>query len=164
MTLLLLFPHSGSALGSAIVDKVARMLRVRLVEAGGNRVETFTTNTSPSRATVLAMIDDFAELVYVRTGDLDALTCVRAEGIRLGAATLIAQRVAIEIELSYAPEEIGETAAAAIAVRREEQTADLDALVAQAEQCRSEGDGDGGESHGRTDPAWRFPYSPVLRF
>lgn len=163
MTLLLLFPHSGSALGGAIVDKVARMLRVRLVEPGGNRVETFTTSTSPSRATVLAMIDDFAEIVYTRTGDLDALVCERAEGIRLAAATLIAQRVAIEIELSYAPEEIGETAAAAIAVRRDEQIADLDVLVTQADQCRSAGGG-GGESSGRDDPAWRFPVSTVLRF
>lgn len=164
MSLLLLFPHSGTALGSAIVDKVARMLRVRLVEAGGNRVDTFTTNTRPDRATVLAMVDDYAELIYMRTGNLETLVCDRADGIRLAAGTLIAQRVAIEIELSYAPEEIGETAAAAIAVRRDEQIADLDVLVAQVERCRSEGGGDGGESYGRNDPAWRFEWAPPLRF
>jgi hypothetical protein len=162
MTLLLLFPASGAAATGNIIARIERLLHVRLVEAGGLRVDHFSDDTNPTRTIVLGFINDFASLVYMRTGELDGLTCERAEAIRVAAEVLIAQRVAIEIEYAYWPEEVVESAAGSAQARSDRLDADLLQLVAMVEGCRAVGGG--GESTSRSDPAWLFPVQYRIRY
>lgn len=161
MTLLLLFGSQQGAAATTIIAKVERMLHARLVEPGGVRVDAFSARTNPTRDVVLGLINDFASLIYMRTGALDALTCERAPAIVLAAQVLIAQRVALEIELSYWPEEVAESAAASATERRTALETDLVALVDQSDRCRADSAADGGLSQSRSDPAWSYPVSTL---
>jgi hypothetical protein len=147
---------------------VARLLRARLVEFGAHPVRDFTAETEPTRADVADLIDMQAPLVLMRTGPVGdgELPCSNAAMLRQAVATVIAYRVAVDIELSYVPEEVQESAAAANDIRRAQNDADLAALEQAIERCRASADdgGTGGESESRSDPAWRFGYVRPLRF
>jgi hypothetical protein len=164
LTLLLLFPASGAAATGNIIARVERLLHARLVEAGGLRVDHFSDDTNPTRTVVLGFINDFASLVYMRTGELDGLTCTRADAIRVAAEVLIAQRVAIEIEWAYWPEEVVESAAGSAQARSDRLDADLLQLVTMVEGCRAADGDDGGGSTSRSDPAWLFPVQYRIRY
>lgn len=143
------------------VGDVASILRARTIENGGNPIDTFTDQTNPTAQQVQQTIILFAPLVLARLGRLDNLGCANSEDLRAAATSVAAQRVALEVEASYWPEEIGE--AASFDLRRQMLDADIEGLVAGLETCRSSSD-TGGESDSPTDPAWTFPgYSP-LRF
>lgn len=171
-----LYPDPG---GVAIVEPVldawipspslvARLLRARLVTFGATPVDDFTADTEPSRADVADLIDMQASLVLMRVGPLGdgELHCSDVAMIRSAVATVIAYRVAVDVELSFVPEEIQEFAAAANDLRRQQNDADLIALETAVERCRTSSDdgGDGGESESRADPAYRFPGYRPLRF
>lgn len=145
------------------VGEVAAILRARLVELGGKRVETFTDQTEPSAQQVAQLIDLYAPMVFSRLGDLTALSCANAASLRGAARALAAERVAIEVELSYRPEEVGESAAAAAAVRQTQLGTDLTDLRADVDLCRSQSD-DTGDSAGPNDPAWFFPSVEYLNW
>jgi hypothetical protein len=162
VTLLMLFPATTTTAAEDILARIERLLHARLVEAGGLRVDHFSTATNPTREVVLGFINDFASLVYMRTGELDGLTCERADAIRVAVEVLIAQRVAIEIEYAYWPEEVVESAAGSAQARSDRLDADLLQLVAMVEGCRAVGGG--GESTSRSDPAWLFPAQYRLNY
>jgi hypothetical protein len=142
---------------------VARILRARVVLLGGRHVEDFTAETDPTRAEIEALITMHAPLVLMRTGSL-ALTCTDAGMLQQAAATLIAERVAIEVELSYVPEEVQDNAAAANDLRRQQITDDIEALVTAVERCRTADGGSDGGSVSPNDPAWLYPVLIPLRF
>jgi hypothetical protein len=146
------------------VADIAAILRARAVELGGFRVETFTDRTVPSAQQVQQLIGLYTPMVFARLGRLDSLHCANAGDLRSAARALAGQRVALEVEASYWPEEIVD--AAAVDVRRTLLADDLAALVPALEACRASGDegGDGGDSTSRSDPAWRYPLPRLLRF
>jgi hypothetical protein len=146
------------------VGDIATILRVRAIQNGANPVETFTDQTNPTAQQVQQTIILFAPLVFARLGRLDDLGCANAEDLRAAATTVAAQRVALEVEASYWPEEIVD--AASVDARRAMLDADITGLVSGLESCRASVDdgGTGGESESRSDPAWRFAYSRPLRF
>lgn len=148
------------------VGDVAAILRARLVETGGGRVEAFTADTEPTAAEVSNLVAMFAPSVLGQLGDLGDLGCTNASDLRRWARTQIAQRVAIEVELSYRPDEVGVEAANATAERRSALDTDMTALVRAVELCREKAreGGDAGESVGRNDPAWAFPRLPYLNW
>jgi hypothetical protein len=147
---------------------VARILRARLIELGATPVDDFSASTEPTRTEVADLIDMHAPLVLMRTGPLGIgeLHCSDQDTLRSAVATIIAQRVAIEVEMSWRPEEVTESAAAANDVRRQQIDLDLEALVKAIDRCRASGDdgGTGGESESRMDPAWSFPSWRPMRF
>lgn len=146
------------------VGDIAAVLRARTVELGGFRVNAFTDQTSPTAQEVQQLIALHAPLMLARLGRLDDLHCANAEDLRAAATSVIAQRVALEVEASYWPEEIAD--AAAVDARRTMLADDLAALEPALTACRASGDegGDGGDSTSRSDPAWRFPPARLLRF
>jgi hypothetical protein len=146
------------------VGDIATILRVRAIENGASPVETFTDRTNPTAQAVQQSIIMFAPLVLARLGRLDDLGCANAEDLRAAATTVAAQRVALEVEASYWPEEIVDVAS--VDARRAMLDADITGLVSALEACRASVDdgGTGGESESRMDPAWRFGYSRPLRF
>jgi hypothetical protein len=146
------------------VADIAAILRARAVELGGFRVDTFTDRTVPSAQQVQQLIGLYTPMVFARLGRLDSLHCANAGDLRSAARALAGQRVALEVEASYWPEEIVD--AAAVDVRRTLLADDLAALVPALEACRASGDegGDGGDSTSRSDPAWRYPLPRLLRF
>lgn len=146
------------------VADVAIILRARLIENGGEPVESFTDQTNPTAQEVQQAIIMFAPLVLARLGRLDDLGCANAEDLRAAATAVAAQRVALEVEASYWPEEVSE--AAGVETRRVMLDADIQGLAESIERCRASADdgGTGGESESRADPAWRFPYARPLRF
>lgn len=148
------------------VGEIALILRARLVELGGGRVESFTSSTEPTSEEVASIIALYAPLMMAGLGDLDTLACSRAGSLRGAARALIAQRVATEVELSYRPEEVGQSAAAAIAERRDSMDTDLARLITAVEACRDQGasGGDDSGSVGRADAAWSFPRVPYLNW
>jgi hypothetical protein len=152
------------------VGEVALVLRARLVELGGHRVETFTSETRPTAEEVAALIGLYAPLTLTGFGDLSTLGCGGASTLRGAARALIASRVATEIEYSFRPEEVGESAAVAAAERRAQHDADVTRLQAAVDRCREEGStsdpgaGGDGTSTGRSDPAWLFNRPPLLNW
>jgi hypothetical protein len=146
------------------VADIATILRVRAVENGGVPVDTFTDQTNPTAQQVQQTIIMFAPLVLARLGRLDNLGCGNSEDLRAAATALAAQRVALEVEASYWPEEITESAS--VEARRLTLDADMTGLIAALETCRSSDDdgGNAGESDSRSDPAWTFPGYKPLRF
>jgi hypothetical protein len=151
------------------VGEVALVLRARLVELGGGRVTSFTSETEPTAEEVGAMIALYAPLVSSGFGDLSTLSCSSASVLRSGIRALIASRVATEIELSFRPEEVGETVAAATAERRAAHDVDVTRMQAAIDLCREVGGGDtggdgDGTSTGRSDPAWYFNRPPILNW
>jgi hypothetical protein len=146
------------------VGDIATLLRARLVEFGGVRVETFTDQTNPTAQVVQQMINLYTPLLFAEMGPLDTLTCPSGGDLRSAARTLAAQRVALELELSMWPEEVGESALGAAEVRRASIDADVTRLVSLMEQCRAAGADDGGDSTSRSDPAWLFPLQYRLRW
>jgi hypothetical protein len=146
------------------VGDIAAVLRARTVELGGFRVNAFTDQTSPTAQEVQQLIALHAPLMLARLGRLDDLHCANAEDLRAAATSVIAQRVALEVEASYWPEEIAD--AAAVDARRTMLADDMAALEPALTACRASGDegGDGGDSTSRSDPAWRFPPARLLRF
>jgi hypothetical protein len=127
-------------------------------------VNAFTDQTSPTAQEVQQLIALHAPLMLARLGRLDDLHCANAEDLRAAATSVIAQRVALEVEASYWPEEIAD--AAAVDARRTMLADDMAALEPALTACRASGDegGDGGDSTSRSDPAWRFPPARLLRF
>jgi hypothetical protein len=146
------------------VGDIATLLRARLVEIGGVRVESFTDQTDPSAEMVQQMINLHTPLLFAQLGSLDGLGCSTASELKAAARTLAAQRVALEVELSRWPEEIAESGSAGADVRRASIDADVTRLADLMEACRSAGAGDGGDSTSRSDPAWLFPTMTVLRW
>jgi hypothetical protein len=146
------------------VGDVATVLRARAVENGGLHVDTFTDQTNPTAQQVQQTIIMFAPLVLARLGRLDNLGCSNSEDLRAAATAVTAQRVALEVEASYWPEEVAESAS--FEIRRTMLDADTLALVESLAVCRSSGDEGGGEgeSVSRSDPAWAFPPHCPLRF
>lgn len=146
------------------VGDIAAILRARAVLPGGFRGDTFTDQTTPTAQQVQDLITLYAPLVFARLGRLDDLYCANAEDLRAAATALAAQRVALEVEASYWPEEVED--AAAVEARRTMLTDDMTALGEALTMCRASADdgGDGGESTSRSDPAWRFPPPTPLRF
>jgi hypothetical protein len=146
------------------VGDVATILRARAIENGGSPVDTFTDQTNPTAQQVQQTIIMFAPLVLARLGRLDNLGCSNSEDLRAAATAVTAQRVALEVEASYWPEEVAESAS--FEIRRTMLDADILALVESLAVCRSSGDEGGGEgeSVSRSDPAWYFNPMPPLRF
>lgn len=146
------------------VGDVSTILYSRLVEAGGERVTSFTDQTRPTAQEVQQLIIMHAPLIFARLGRLDNLHCSNAEDLRAAATAIAAQRVALEVEAAFWPEEFGEFANPAD--RRAALDADVTGLVPMLEACRASVDegGDGGESHSRTDVAWLFPPPARLRY
>lgn len=146
------------------VGMVALLVTARLVEEGGTRVETFTQRTNPTAGRVSDMIAMYAPMVLARTGDLATLACVAFTDVQDAVKALIAQRVALEVELSYFPEEVDLSSSGSVDARRGAWTEDMTAIITAVEGCRASGADDGGDSVGRADPAWRFPRLPRLRY
>jgi hypothetical protein len=147
------------------VGEVAAILRARLVELGGVRVDTFTDRTEPSAQQVAQLIDLYAPMILSRLGNLGTLTCANASALRGAARALAAERVAIEVELSYRPEEVGESAAAAATVRAAQLDTDLTNLRADVDICRSSTEtGTSEGSVSRSDAAYSFPVVPYLNW
>lgn len=148
------------------VGEVALILRARLVELGGRRVDSFTADTEPSAEEVGALIALYGPLMLGGLGDLSGLACASASTLRGAARVLVASRVAAEIELSYRPEEVGESAAAATAERRASLDADLTRLSAAVVECRAQGSPDPTDptSRGPGDAAWNFPRRVYLNW
>jgi hypothetical protein len=146
------------------VADIAAILRARAVELGGFRVDTFTDRTVPSAQQVQQLIGLYTPMVFATLGRLDDLRCANAGDLRSAARVLAGQRVALEVEASYWPDEIVD--AAAVDVRRTLLADDLAALEPALTACRASGDesGDGGDSTSRSDPAWRFPPVRLLRY
>lgn len=146
------------------VADVASILRARTVELGGARVDTFTDQTAPTAQSVQQLIALHTPLVFARLGRLDNLLCTNAADMLSAARSVAAQRVALEVEASYWPEEVAD--AAAVEMRRALLDGDVEATATALELCRtSPGDGgDGGESTSRSDPAWIFGAYQPLRF
>lgn len=124
-----------------IVDDIAAVLHARLVEAGGARAVTFTDDTQPTATQVETLIAQQSALVLVDTGPLDALACASSANILAAARALIAQRVALIVELSYWPEDVGDERNASQAwnllVERDQPK-----VVAAARECRAASNAD----------------------
>jgi hypothetical protein len=146
------------------VGDIATILRARTVERGATPVQTFTDQTTPTAQEVQQTIILFAPLVLARLGRLDNLGCANSEDLRAASTAVAAQRVALEVEATYWPEEIGDQAA--VDIRRQMLDTDITGLMTGLESCRASSDdgGDGGESDSRFDPAYRFPLCRPLRF
>jgi hypothetical protein len=146
------------------VADIAAILRARAVELGGFRVETFTDGTVPTAQQVQQLIGLYTPMVFAQLGRLDNLHCANGDDLRSAARALAGQRVALEVEASYWPEEI--VNAASVDVRRQLLADDLAALTPAMVACRASSDdgGDGGDSTSRSDPAWSFPPACPLRF
>lgn len=146
------------------VGDIATILRARTVEAGSTPVDTFTDGTNPTAQQVQQTIIMFAPLVLARLGRLDNLGCANSEDLRAAATAVAAQRVALEVEAAYWPEQIQDEVV--IETRRAMLDADILGLVEGLAMCRASDDdgGDGGESDSRSDPAWSFPRARPLRF
>jgi len=146
------------------VGDIAAILRARTVLTGGVPVDTFTDQTNPTAQQVQQLIILYAPLVLARLGRLDNLGCENSEDLLAAATAVAAQRVALEVEASYWPEEVGDSAS--VEARRLILEADISSLVASLETCRVSGDdgGNAGESDSPHDPAWLFPAHRPLRF
>lgn len=82
------------------VDDVAVMLRARLVDSSSEPMETFTANTTPTAVQVEGYITQAVAEVQTRVG----ATFFKPEYLKT-AANLAAMRAAMEVELSYFPEQ-----------------------------------------------------------
>lgn len=144
------------------VGDVASLMFARLVEDGGFRTNNFTDNTRPTAQEVQQIIGLHTPIVFARLGSLTDLGCGDADDLRAAATTLAAQRVKIEVESAYWPEEFGEQANPEQA--RAMLDADVEALAGRVMSCKAESADNGGDSTSRNDPAWRFPPPRRIRF
>jgi hypothetical protein len=142
----------------------AAILRTRAVENGGLVVSTFTDQTNPTAYEVQTLIAMHVPVVFARLGRMDDLHCSNASDLRSAARTLAAQRVALEVEATYWPEEVAESAS--FELRRTMLDGDVLSLVESMAVCRESSDdgGNAGESVSRSDPAWLFPAHCPMRF
>jgi hypothetical protein len=144
------------------VGDIAAIMHARLVEDGGFRVANFTDETNPTAQQVQQIIALHTPLIFARLGSLDTLACANAGDLRAAATSLAAQRVKVEVESSYWPEEFRESADPAEV--RAAIEADLASLVTAVESCRAGADDEtDADSDSRTDPAFYFPPALGLR-
>jgi hypothetical protein len=120
------------------VADIAAILRARTVELGGVRVSTFTDRTTPTAQQVQDLIALHTPLVFARLGRLDNLHCTNAGDMLQAARSVAAQRVALEVEASYWPDEVGGTAA--VDTRRALLDDDMTAVGTMLAECRGSGD------------------------
>lgn len=142
------------------VQAVADLVRARTRDDLGQEIGTFDETTRPTAESVSRLIAQEAAIVVLRTGDLQALECPDAEGIRLAASSVIAKRVAAIIEASYRPDEVAEGRTVADFYEGD-AAEDLKALGDASSSCRAwqPDDGDGGGTAGGLAPRWHFPRS-----
>jgi hypothetical protein len=142
-------PGASSALPTP--SDVALILRGRLRVLGGAVPDTWTADTNPTRTQVQGIIDLQAPLVLVQTGNVDGLTCADADTVRNAVKAIIAQRVALVIEMGYWAEEIEASGRDLSREWRDLNDTDLKAVVEAARECRQgevlpggDGPGEGG--------------------
>lgn len=147
------------------VTDVADLLHERVQEEGGHRGTTFTDTSNPSARQVRRIIAQQASIALIDFGDLtDTSLICPAPGpdqIRLAVRTLIAQRVAGVIEVSYWPQDAvaGDTAEEFWRRRVEADTA---RVVQAAKECRLGGVVPGGDDSGGVAmaPVFQFQAGP----
>lgn len=126
----------GTEVTPTLAD-VSAILHARLRARGGADVVVFGPTTNPTGDVVETLIAQQAPMVLMDVGDTSdtGLPCASADVVRAAIRTLIAQRVAAVIELSYWPEEVATTQTAEDFWR---QIVEIDQprVVQAARECR----------------------------
>lgn len=134
---------------------VAQKVRSRTKIRGGNEIGTFNTQTRPTGDEVEGLIGDASNEVLGKVKVPESGT--QYEKRVRGAIALYA---AMEVELSFFPEQVG-TAKSPYAAYEKLYGSRIKALIAESETGEPQGMGD---TDAPADPAWTFPGGEMVGF
>lgn len=138
---------------------IAALLHTRLRARGGSVPATFDTTTSPTAEQVLRLIDLEAPMVLMDTGSLEDadLPCSAAnrQTVRAAVRTIIAKRVAAQVELSFWTEEVVASGRTAEEWFNYIVNVDQPRVVQAAAECRA-GEVEPDSEGAALKPEWTF--------